>query len=193
MLLYITQLTLVSFSKSLGQILTSNSQLMCTCMLLHWRAAAVPDQGWSVDTLETVRERVPWLSEPVLKRRREQGLIRADEFNFVHVFVHKCLNKELHVAPAYMCVSGPGWDLSPSGFMEPWPEPAGDLSVEADLYKTECLYALSVYSLVPHCSDQICTMGDQAFCSAAPRLWIALPDHKRAPQTTGSFKRIFLA
>ena len=33
------------------------------------------------------------------------------------------------------------------------------------------------------------TMGDRAFCSAAPRLWNALPDHLRAPQTTDAFKR----
>ena len=33
------------------------------------------------------------------------------------------------------------------------------------------------------------TMGDRAFCAAAPRLWNALPDHLRAPQTTDAFKR----
>ena len=32
------------------------------------------------------------------------------------------------------------------------------------------------------------TMGMRAFCSAAPRLWNALPDHLRAPQTVESFK-----
>lgn len=32
------------------------------------------------------------------------------------------------------------------------------------------------------------TMGDRAFCSAAPRLWNALPDHLRAPQATDTFK-----
>ncbi|KAL3066451.1 hypothetical protein OYC64_016411 [Pagothenia borchgrevinki] len=33
------------------------------------------------------------------------------------------------------------------------------------------------------------TMGDRAFCSAAPRLWNALPDHMRAPQTVDAFKK----
>ena len=33
------------------------------------------------------------------------------------------------------------------------------------------------------------TMADQAFSSAAPRLWNALPDHLRAPQTLDTFKR----
>ena len=33
------------------------------------------------------------------------------------------------------------------------------------------------------------TMGDRAFSSAAPRLWNALPDHLRAPQTLDTFKR----
>ncbi|XP_072571304.1 uncharacterized protein [Paramormyrops kingsleyae] len=32
------------------------------------------------------------------------------------------------------------------------------------------------------------TMGDRAFCSAAPRLWNALPDHLRAPQNVATFK-----
>nr|XP_055058719.1 uncharacterized protein LOC129442564 [Misgurnus anguillicaudatus] len=32
------------------------------------------------------------------------------------------------------------------------------------------------------------TMGDWAFCSAAPRLWNALPDHLRIPQTVNAFK-----
>jgi len=32
------------------------------------------------------------------------------------------------------------------------------------------------------------TMGDRAFCSAAPRLWNGLPDHLRATQTLNSFK-----
>ncbi|XP_060929417.1 uncharacterized protein LOC133003646 [Limanda limanda] len=32
------------------------------------------------------------------------------------------------------------------------------------------------------------TMGDRAFCSAAPRLWNGLPDHLRATQTLDSFK-----
>ncbi|KAL3066845.1 hypothetical protein OYC64_016736 [Pagothenia borchgrevinki] len=32
------------------------------------------------------------------------------------------------------------------------------------------------------------TMGDRAFCSAAPSLWNALPDHLRAPQTVDAFK-----
>ena len=36
---------------------------------------------------------------------------------------------------------------------------------------------------------KLCTMGDRAFCSAAPRLWNALPDYLRAPQTTAAFKR----
>ena len=33
------------------------------------------------------------------------------------------------------------------------------------------------------------TMGDRAFCSAAPLLWNALPDHLRAPQSVDAFKR----
>ena len=33
------------------------------------------------------------------------------------------------------------------------------------------------------------TQGDRAFYSAAPRLWNALPDHLRAPQTVAVFKR----
>ena len=33
------------------------------------------------------------------------------------------------------------------------------------------------------------TMGDRAFSATAPRLWNALPDHLRAPQTTDAFKR----
>ena len=32
------------------------------------------------------------------------------------------------------------------------------------------------------------TMGDRAFCSAAPRLWNSLPTNLRAPQTLDSFK-----
>ena len=36
---------------------------------------------------------------------------------------------------------------------------------------------------------KLCTMGDRAFSAAAPRLWNALPDHLRAPQTTALFKR----
>ena len=32
------------------------------------------------------------------------------------------------------------------------------------------------------------TMGDRAFCSAAPELWNALPDHLRAPQSVDAFK-----
>ena len=32
------------------------------------------------------------------------------------------------------------------------------------------------------------TMGDRAFCSAAPRLWNSLPDHLRATQTLDCFK-----
>ena len=33
------------------------------------------------------------------------------------------------------------------------------------------------------------TMGDRAFCVAAPRLWNALPNHLRAPQSVENFKR----
>ena len=33
------------------------------------------------------------------------------------------------------------------------------------------------------------TMGDRAFCHAAPCLWIALPDHLRAPLTLDTFKK----
>ncbi len=33
------------------------------------------------------------------------------------------------------------------------------------------------------------TIGDRAFCAAAPRLWNALPEHLRAPQTTDGFKK----
>uniref|UniRef100_A0A8C1W0H1 Reverse transcriptase domain-containing protein n=2 Tax=Cyprinus carpio TaxID=7962 RepID=A0A8C1W0H1_CYPCA len=33
------------------------------------------------------------------------------------------------------------------------------------------------------------TIGDRAFCAAAPRLWNALPEHLRAPQTTNGFKK----
>ena len=33
------------------------------------------------------------------------------------------------------------------------------------------------------------TMGDRAFCSAAPELWNALPAHLRAPQSVVSFKK----
>ena len=36
---------------------------------------------------------------------------------------------------------------------------------------------------------KLCSIGDRAFCSAAPSLWNALPDHLRAPQTVDSFKR----
>ena len=33
------------------------------------------------------------------------------------------------------------------------------------------------------------TMGKRAFCSAAPRLWNALPDTLRKPQTVDTFKK----
>ncbi|KAI2645457.1 RNA-directed DNA polymerase from mobile element jockey [Labeo rohita] len=33
------------------------------------------------------------------------------------------------------------------------------------------------------------TLGDRAFCTAAPRLWNALPDHLRAPQASDVFKK----
>ncbi|XP_034088047.1 uncharacterized protein LOC117556685 [Gymnodraco acuticeps] len=33
------------------------------------------------------------------------------------------------------------------------------------------------------------TMGDRAFCSAAPRLWNALPNQLRTPQTVEAFKK----
>lgn len=36
---------------------------------------------------------------------------------------------------------------------------------------------------------KLSTMGDRAFCSAAPRIWNALPDHLRAPQTIETFKK----
>uniref|UniRef100_A0A3B1KGG3 Reverse transcriptase domain-containing protein n=1 Tax=Astyanax mexicanus TaxID=7994 RepID=A0A3B1KGG3_ASTMX len=36
---------------------------------------------------------------------------------------------------------------------------------------------------------KLSTMGDRAFCSAAPRLWNALPDELRAPQSIDSFKK----
>ena len=36
---------------------------------------------------------------------------------------------------------------------------------------------------------KLSTMGDRAFCSAAPRIWNALPDHLRALQTTETFKK----
>jgi hypothetical protein len=32
-------------------------------------------------------------------------------------------------------------------------------------------------------------MGDRAFSAAAPRLWNALPDTLRAPQSTDCFKK----
>ncbi|XP_071761460.2 uncharacterized protein LOC139916471 [Centroberyx gerrardi] len=37
-------------------------------------------------------------------------------------------------------------------------------------------------------STKLRTMGDRAFCSAAPRLWNSLPNHLRAAQTLDSFK-----
>uniref|UniRef100_A0A8C1S6N0 Reverse transcriptase domain-containing protein n=1 Tax=Cyprinus carpio TaxID=7962 RepID=A0A8C1S6N0_CYPCA len=36
---------------------------------------------------------------------------------------------------------------------------------------------------------KLSTMGDRAFCSAAHRIWNALPDHPRAPQTIETFKK----
>ena len=36
---------------------------------------------------------------------------------------------------------------------------------------------------------KLCTMGDRAFCAAAPRLWNALPNHLRAPQSVDAFKK----
>ncbi|XP_072560565.1 uncharacterized protein [Paramormyrops kingsleyae] len=36
---------------------------------------------------------------------------------------------------------------------------------------------------------KLSTMGDRAFCSAAPRLWNTLPHHLRAPQTIENFKK----
>ena len=36
---------------------------------------------------------------------------------------------------------------------------------------------------------KLCTMGDRAFSSAAPRLWNTLPEYLRAPQTVDVFKR----
>lgn len=36
---------------------------------------------------------------------------------------------------------------------------------------------------------KLSTMGDQAFCSAAPQIWNALPDHLRAPQIIETFKK----
>nr|XP_055052908.1 uncharacterized protein LOC129438262 [Misgurnus anguillicaudatus] len=36
---------------------------------------------------------------------------------------------------------------------------------------------------------KLCSMGGRAFSSAAPRLWNALPEHLRAPQTIDVFKK----
>ncbi|KAF7656165.1 hypothetical protein LDENG_00045680 [Lucifuga dentata] len=36
---------------------------------------------------------------------------------------------------------------------------------------------------------KLCTMGHRAFCSTAPSLWNALPDHLRAPQSVDTFKK----
>ncbi|XP_078115027.1 uncharacterized protein LOC144523380 [Sander vitreus] len=53
---------------------------------------------------------------------------------------------------------------------------------------TRSLRSGSAY-LLKHPRTKLRTMGDGAFCSAAPRLWNALPDHLRTPQTVDAFKR----
>lgn len=43
------------------------------------------------------------------------------------------------------------------------------------------------YILKPH-RTKLCTMGDWAFCSAAPKLWNSLPDYVGAPLTVDVLK-----
>ena len=51
-----------------------------------------------------------------------------------------------------------------------------------------CTLRSSNSSLLRVPKTKLRTMGDRAFCSAAPRLWNSLPDHLRATQTLDSFK-----
>ncbi|CAM4473070.1 unnamed protein product [Leuciscus chuanchicus] len=53
---------------------------------------------------------------------------------------------------------------------------------------TRALRSASAYLLKPP-RTKLRTMGDRAFCSAAPSLWNALPDYRRTPQTLDAFKR----
>ena len=51
-----------------------------------------------------------------------------------------------------------------------------------------CTLRSSNSSLLRVPKTKLRTMGDRAFCSAAPHLWNSLPDHLRATQTLDSFK-----
>src|SRR4029434_5070092 len=51
-----------------------------------------------------------------------------------------------------------------------------------------CTLRSSHSSLLRVPKTKLRTLGDRAFCSAAPRLWNSLPDHLRATQTLDSFK-----
>ena len=44
-------------------------------------------------------------------------------------------------------------------------------------------------NLLQSTKTRLPTMGDRAFCAAAPTLWNALSDHLRSPQTLDSFKK----
>lgn len=50
------------------------------------------------------------------------------------------------------------------------------------------LHSFGTYLLKPH-GTKLCTMGDQAFCTAAPSLWNFFSDHLRALQSVDVFKR----
>ncbi|KAK0154829.1 hypothetical protein N1851_002861 [Merluccius polli] len=67
---------------------------------------------------------------------------------------------------------------------------------EAPTYLTELLTPHTTSRTRSGQSHRLCpprtklkTMGDRAFQAAAPRLWNALPDHLRAPQTEDVFKK----
>ena len=53
---------------------------------------------------------------------------------------------------------------------------------------TRTLRSSNTYCLNP-VSANLRTMGDRAFCTAAPQLWNSLPAHLRAPQSIDSFKK----
>ena len=52
-----------------------------------------------------------------------------------------------------------------------------------------CTFRSASGSLLRAPGTKLRTVGDQAFCSAAPRLWNSLPNHLRAAQTLDSFKK----
>ena len=53
---------------------------------------------------------------------------------------------------------------------------------------TRSLRSSNTHRLKP-VKTKLRSMGDRAFCSAAPELWNALPAHLRAPQSVDSFKK----